>query len=686
MRVGIEMGRDEAWRSDDIVVAGVQTIGTEAGRGRLGMFNPDEFGAIVCDEAHHAIAGTYKKVFEHFGLFDDGNEKLLLGVTATPNRGDGRGLEGVFQKIVYNMSILDAIKEGWLCDLKAYRLKTSVDLDRVRAMPGGDFLEFELSSAVNTPRRNSHIVTNWFEYGENRQTVVFCVTIQHAKDLAEAFRSAGVDADCVWGNDPDRKMKLDKHKRGELTVLTNCGVLTEGYDDWQISCILLARPTKSELLFTQMIGRGTRIEANIDNLVAARKRGEATAKPDCIVIDVVDNSTQHRLANTATLFGYEADHDFRGAKISEAGRDPQDGPPNEPRLVPEDLVNGITTLVEEIDLFAPRWSDDLLNRSVLQWFRSGNAFLLPLPGEERICVQHRGSWIAEGIVGGQPFKKVGIKSFPEALAFGEMMVRIHGSALLDQIREEDRSSSDLITPIQERLLSNAGRRDWNPGMTRDQAAHQVASEYEHALNARCVSELPPYDEDQQVEDASVPANSAAQSGTRVLPEPRHAGGPSDCTLCWYPTDELGYAMPLPDSGEIWLQPQGSCWVLSGEICGVKIHNQRYDSLQAAFAGAQEEMQRKGSGVIAAARDEIEWTSSRPTPLQRDLLKNLFSPLQAESITDRAEARHLIAALYTREFDHSGRAEESQRGNYTRELMERYRLDLEGIHETLDEPE
>ena len=90
MRIGLEMGQDEAWRRDHIVIAGVQTIGTQTGAGRLRFFNPSDFGAIVCDEAHHAIANTYRRVFEHFGLHADGNQILLLGVTATPVRSDGR--------------------------------------------------------------------------------------------------------------------------------------------------------------------------------------------------------------------------------------------------------------------------------------------------------------------------------------------------------------------------------------------------------------------------------------------------------------------------------------------------------------------------------------------------------------------------------------------------------------------
>jgi len=683
------MGHDEAWRWHQIVVAGVQTIGTSIGARRLQRFKPDEFDAIVCDEAHHAIAATYRTIFEHFGLFEADSNKLLLGVTATPVRGDGRGLNAVFQEIVYQMSILDAIQKGWLCDLRAYRIRTTVDLDRVRANPGGDFVEDQLGLAVNTSRRNNEIVGTWLKLGGQRRTVVFCVTIQHAKDLAEAFKAQGVAADCIWGEDQDRGKKLDKHKRGEITVLTNCAVLTEGYDDWQISCILLARPTRSELLFTQMIGRGTRIEEGLDNLVDARIRNQDIRKPDCIVIDVVDNSTIHRLVTMATLFGYETDHDFEGACVSRVGRKIQQMGPTEPRLVPDRMLDEMAALVEEVDLFAPKWSDGILNRSVLQWFRRGNSFLLPLPNGENIAVEHDGAWSANGIINGHQFRSATFGSFGDALAQGEKMLKILGAAILEKIRVEEHAASDSITPTQEQLLRSANNTAWKPNLTRDQAALRIARAYEHKLNARCVSELP-----SDVEDDALQGNDASSDfpqaeeqtiEAEVLPAPWNQSTTMDSVLRWYRTDDDGYAMPLPESGEICLLPRGARWRISGEICGVGIAEQFHESLEAAFVHAQNEMEEAGAKILCAVRAERAWVDQGPTPLERALLGNLLGAIEAQSIDDRAAARRLIESLYKYEYNPGG-VQMKEVKDHAGELITKYGLDIEAIHESVQDPE
>ena len=687
-RIGLEMGQDEAWRRDHIVIAGVQTIGTQTGAGRLRFFNPSDFGAIVCDEAHHAVASSYRRVFEHFGVYAESNRTLLLGVTATPVRSDGRGLDGVFQEIVYNMPILDAIKQGWLCDLKAYRIKSNVDLDSVRSAPNGDFLEDELGWAVNTPRRNSSIVGNWVELGKPRQTVVFCVTIQHAKDLAEAFKSEGVSAECVWGTDPDRSTKLGKHKRGEITVLTNCGVLTEGYDDWQISCVLLARPTKSELLFTQMIGRGTRKEEGIDNLIFARNQNQSIRKPNCVVLDVVDNSRKHRLVTMATLFGYEVEHDFRGGSVSSVGRNIQFTARTEPRLVPVESTNEMTSLVEEIDLFAPKWSDGLLNRSVLQWFRRGNSFLLPLPGGTKISIEHCGSWRARGTVCGESFNSAPFDSFVDAFVQCEKMFKFLGKDLVDRIRQEDHSASDSITPTQELLLCSVDDRGTKSNLTRDQASYRIARAYEREWNARCISQLPLGEDESELKGDQVSEPETAsiriEGDPGVLPKPWTVNEVSESTLRWYRTDERGYAMPLPDMGEILLHPTGLQWRLSGEISGVKIDEQFHESLEVAFKSATEEMERIGAEVLAAVKAEQSYAFAEPTVLQRSLLTNLLGRIEAQRIDDRAAAQHLIQALYACEYypgAPTGRS--SMTDDFMRQLMDRYRLDHEGIYKTLE---
>src|SRR5581483_2135454 len=284
----VDIEKAEQWTSTNanVIVASVATLGRE-GSERLKRFKPEEFDAIICDEAHHSTADSYIRIFNHFGLLADNNKKLLVGVTATPNRGDGVGLNLVYDEIVYQMSILDAIKQGWLSDLRGIRITTDTSLDSVKTR-AGDFETGDLGRTVNTPARNRLIVEGWQKYAQDRQTVVFCVDVQHAKDLADEFMRAGIPSQAVWGDDPSREEKLKAHKAKTLRVLCNCNVLTEGYDDWQLACIVTARPTKSPLMFAQQIGRGTRIPEGIDNLVEARKKGVPLAKTDCIVLDVAD--------------------------------------------------------------------------------------------------------------------------------------------------------------------------------------------------------------------------------------------------------------------------------------------------------------------------------------------------------------------------------------------------------------
>src|SRR5208283_3626935 len=127
--------------------------------------------------------------------------KLLLGVTATPQRGDGKALVDIYDKIVYKYPIREAIEDGWLVDLSCWRVYTDTNLDQVHT-DKGDFQTGELSEAVNTDVRNKLVVNGWMEKGQGRQTLGFCVDIQHAKDMAAAFRGCGIHAEAIWGDDP----------------------------------------------------------------------------------------------------------------------------------------------------------------------------------------------------------------------------------------------------------------------------------------------------------------------------------------------------------------------------------------------------------------------------------------------------------------------------------------------------
>src|SRR5258708_4648755 len=235
--VGVEMADSYASTNADIIVSSVATLGRKVSK-RRDRFNWDAVDKCVCDEAHHSTASTYMTIFEEAGFLRPDSRKLLLGVTATPNRGDGKPLAGVYDKIVFQYSMRKAIEDGWLVDIRGVRVNTSVDLNKIHVV-AGDFAQDELANSVNTDERNQLVVRAWKDSAADRQTIVFTVDIEHAVDLAAMLHAHGVNAVGVWGNDPDRAEKLQRHKNGDIQLLTNCGVLTEGYDDWNIACVVL---------------------------------------------------------------------------------------------------------------------------------------------------------------------------------------------------------------------------------------------------------------------------------------------------------------------------------------------------------------------------------------------------------------------------------------------------------------
>ncbi len=347
LKVGIEMGDSESTLGQKVVIASVQSL-----ERRLYRFPPSGFDVIVCDEAHHSAAPTYLRVFDHFGLRDPNSKKLLLGVTATAFRSDNKKLvPAVYQDIIYTKDILQAIEEGWLCDLRSFRIeKTGADLDNV-TLRTGDFAEDQLERAIDSPIRNGLIAKEWKKLAGNRRTIVFAVTVKRAQNLAAAFRDFGVTAKTVWGEDPERDAKISDHKAGALQVLCNCAVLTEGYDDWRIECIVMARPTLSRGLFVQMIGRGTRIEKGLANLVEARRKGIPISKSECLIVDVVDNTRKHDLVTLPTLFNSRID--FHGKSLMEVRKQAKPGEISNPYLNFKELqlLERAKVDVKEVDLF-----------------------------------------------------------------------------------------------------------------------------------------------------------------------------------------------------------------------------------------------------------------------------------------------------------------------------------------------
>lgn len=297
LSIGIEQAERSAPPDSRIVLASVPTLGRQ-GSSRLLELPPEEFYLIVVDEAHHAVAPSYRRIFDHFGLFAEDSPRLLVGFTATPRRGDKHALSSVFQEVAYAKALPEMVRSGYLCPLRGWRVSTSISIGSV-ASRHGDFVESELASLVDVPERNHLVVNAYQELAAGRRAVVFCVNVAHVQALAAAFQEAGVRAAPIWGamSREDRQGVLQAFHQGELEVLTNCNVLTEGFDEPRVDCVVMARPTQSQLLYAQMVGRGTRLHCD---------------KSDLIVIDIVDNSSRHKLAGLNALFDLPEDLDLAG--------------------------------------------------------------------------------------------------------------------------------------------------------------------------------------------------------------------------------------------------------------------------------------------------------------------------------------------------------------------------------------
>jgi superfamily II DNA or RNA helicase len=367
LHVGVEMA-DRYADVDGIfpatlIVASVPTLGRRGSR-RIAKFLPEDFDCIVSDEAHHSSSPQWRNVLTHFGLTEPGGSILSLGLTATPNRSDGTGLRQNFDEIVFDMGIREGIQSGYLVDLRGIRVNTKTNLDKVKTR-AGDFAEDELANAVNTVERNAIIVKEWMAAAFDLKTVVFTVDIQHAMDLAAAFSKCGVPAEAVWGADPDRKVKLHKHRSGQVPVLCNCAVLTEGYDDPGIRCIVLAKPTKSALLFTQMIGRGTRID---------------DGKPDCIIMDVVDNTKKHSVVTVPSLLGLPAQLDLKGKSVIQA-KERFERVAKEFPIADLSAITSLSKLdsvAENISLFQVHYPPEISRLSELGWRKNGDGYILAM--------------------------------------------------------------------------------------------------------------------------------------------------------------------------------------------------------------------------------------------------------------------------------------------------------------------
>lgn len=335
----VEMGQSWAHRGyfkSEIVVSSVQTL--NAGRGALGRmedFKPDEFSLLIIDEAHHATAASYRRVIDYFKQ----NPKLkILGVTATPDRMDEEALGKVFYSVAFEYDIRDGINDGWLVPISQQAVYVKdLDLSGVKTT-AGDLNGRELAEVLEF-EENLHAVAHpTVELCKDRKTLIFAASVAQAERLAEIInRYQSNAAKFVHGGTPKeiRRRMFSDYAERKFQYLVNVGVATEGFDDPDVEVVVMARPTKSRCLYTQMAGRGTRPAAAIahklgklnDDDADGRKRLIGySQKPRVEIIDFVGNSGKHKLVHAADILGGNYDDDIvaRAKKNLETAGKPAD--------------------------------------------------------------------------------------------------------------------------------------------------------------------------------------------------------------------------------------------------------------------------------------------------------------------------------------------------------------------------
>jgi superfamily II DNA or RNA helicase len=247
VRHGIIMAGVKSRPLNFVQVASIQTLWARAVR-RASMELP-KVELLVIDECHHCPAKTYRKIVDAYP------NAILLGLTATPCRGDGRGLGGIFEVIIECPQVAELIEQGYLVKTRVYA-PVIPDLKGVRVAKG-DYVEDELAARMDRPELVGDIVTHWHKFGERRKTVCFATSVQHSIHLRDEFIKSGVRAEHIDGRTPkpERDAALARLASGEIEVICNCMVLTEGWDMPEVGCCILARPTKKMGLYRQMIGR-----------------------------------------------------------------------------------------------------------------------------------------------------------------------------------------------------------------------------------------------------------------------------------------------------------------------------------------------------------------------------------------------------------------------------------------------
>lgn len=395
-----------------VVVGSVQTMMREK---RLGQFPEDYFQTIIIDEAHHCISDSYQKVLNHF------SSAKILGVTATPDRGDMRNLGSYFESLSYEYTLPKAIKEGYLSPIKALTIPLKIDMTGV-GVQAGDFKASDISTALDPYLQG--IAQEMEKYCKDKKTVVFLPLVKTSQKFRDLLNAHGFRAAEVNGDSQDRSEVLEAFDRGEYNVLCNSMLLTEGWDCPSVDCVVVLRPTKVRSLYCQMVGRGTRLSPGKDHL---------------LLLDFLWHIERHELCHPASLICQDEEVAKKMTEhIEQAG-------------CPVDIEEAEKTAAE--DVVAQR--EEALAKQLEEMKRRKKKLVDPLQFEMSIQAEDLSGYVpAFGWEMGPPSEKQ--KATLEKLGILPDQIENAGKAAKILDRLDKRKEEGLTTPKQIRFLEGRG--------------------------------------------------------------------------------------------------------------------------------------------------------------------------------------------------------------------------------------
>lgn len=291
-----------------VIISTIQTQTTGGdGAGRMGKFVPDDFGYLFCDEGHHAVSSSWKRAIKHY---QQNHNLKILGVTATPDRLDKNALGQVFDSVAYEYEAIDAIRQGWLVPIEQQMIRVEgLDFSGVRTT-AGDLNGKDLAKVLEFERNLHGFADPTIKLTQGKRTLVFAASVAQAERLSDILNRHMPNCStwvCGKTDKQKRRKIISDFASDKIQYVVNCGVFTEGFDDPGVSSIVMARPTKSRSLYTQMAGRGMRPLAGVvdglDSDAARCAAIAASAKKSCLVLDFVGNSGRHKLMTSADILG-----------------------------------------------------------------------------------------------------------------------------------------------------------------------------------------------------------------------------------------------------------------------------------------------------------------------------------------------------------------------------------------------